>query len=52
LRVGHMLVSDIETKDGTMIVGAGNRLTPALLHRLRNFSALSGIKEPVYVVAA
>jgi response regulator RpfG family c-di-GMP phosphodiesterase len=52
LRVGHMLVSDIETKDGTMIVGAGNRLTPALLHRLRNFSALSGIKEPIYIVAA
>lgn len=52
LRVGHMLASDIETKDGTMIVGGGNRLTPALLHRLRNFSALSGIKEPIYVMTA
>jgi response regulator RpfG family c-di-GMP phosphodiesterase len=51
LRVGHMLVSGIETKDGTMIVAAGHRITPALLHRLRNFSALTGIKEPVYVHA-
>jgi response regulator RpfG family c-di-GMP phosphodiesterase len=52
LRVGHLLVSDIETRNGTMIVAAGNRITPALIHRLRNFSSLSGIKEPIYVEAA
>jgi len=51
LRVGHVLVTDILTKDGTLIVASGNRITPALIHRLRNFSALSGIKEPIYVEA-
>ncbi len=49
LRVGHLLVSDIQTRGGIMIVAAGNRVTPALIHRLRNFSSLSGIQEPIYV---
>jgi response regulator RpfG family c-di-GMP phosphodiesterase len=51
LRVGHDLVSDVQTRDGTLIISKGNRITPALIHRLRNFSALSGIKEPIYVEA-
>jgi HD-GYP domain-containing protein (c-di-GMP phosphodiesterase class II) len=49
LRVGHLLMSDIQTSGGILIVAAGNRITPALIHRLRNFSSLSGIKEPIYV---
>lgn len=49
LRVGHVLVSDIETKDGVLIVSKGNSITPALIHRLRNFSSLSGIREPIFV---
>ena len=49
LRVGHLLVTDIQTRDGIMLVARGNRITPALIHRLRNFSSLSGIKEPIYV---
>lgn len=51
LRVGHVLVSDLETKDGVLIISAGNRITPPLLQRLRNFAALSGIKEPIHVEA-
>lgn len=51
LRVGHLLVSDVQTMDGIMIVAAGNRITPPLIQRLRNFSALSGIKEPILVEA-
>jgi response regulator RpfG family c-di-GMP phosphodiesterase len=49
LRVSHMLVSDLVTKDNVLIVSKGNKITPALLMRLRNFSALSGIREPIYV---
>ncbi len=49
LRVGQTLVSDVQTKDGVLIISSGNRITPALFARLRNFSALSGIKEPIYV---
>jgi response regulator RpfG family c-di-GMP phosphodiesterase len=49
LRVGHVLLSDLVTKDGVLIISAGNRITPALLQRLRNFATLSGIKEPIHV---
>lgn len=49
LRVGHLLCSDVETCDGILIVSGGNRVTPTLMQRLRNFSMLSGIKEPIYV---
>jgi response regulator RpfG family c-di-GMP phosphodiesterase len=51
LRVGHILVSDIQTMDGILIVAAGNRITPPLIQRLRNFSTLTGIKEPIIVEA-
>jgi len=49
LRIGHNLVSDLVTKDDVLIVSKGNRITQALMMRLRNFAALSGIKEPIYV---
>lgn len=49
LRVGHVLISDLETKDGVLIISAGNRITAPLMQRLRNFAALSGIKEPIHV---
>ena len=51
LRVGHVLRADVETRDGILIVVAGNRITSALRERLRNFSQLSGIKEPIFVEA-
>ena len=51
LRVGNVLVSDLETKDGVLILTAGNRITPPLIERLRNFAALSGIKEPIHIEA-
>jgi response regulator RpfG family c-di-GMP phosphodiesterase len=49
LRVGHILCSNLETKGGILLVTAGNRITPMLMHRLRNFSSLYGIQEPIYV---
>jgi response regulator RpfG family c-di-GMP phosphodiesterase len=49
LRVGHVLCSNLETKGGMLLVTAGNKITPMLIHRLRNFSSLYGIQEPVYV---
>jgi response regulator RpfG family c-di-GMP phosphodiesterase len=51
LRNGNVLRSDVVTRDGTLIVVAGNRITPALMARLKNFSQLSGIKEPIFVEA-
>jgi response regulator RpfG family c-di-GMP phosphodiesterase len=49
LRVGHVLCSNLETKGGILLVTAGVRITPMVMHRLRNFSSLYGIQEPIYV---
>jgi response regulator RpfG family c-di-GMP phosphodiesterase len=49
LQTGHVLISNIETSDGTMIVMTGNKISPLLLQKLKNFAAISGIKEPIYV---
>lgn len=51
LKPGQVLVSDITTRDGLLIIGSGNRISPSLLERLRNFALLSGLKEPIYVEA-
>ena len=49
LRIGHLLQSNVETKGGILLVPSGGRITPMLLHWLRNFAALYGIKEPILV---
>ena len=49
LKPGHVLVSHVVTKQNLLIIAAGNRVSPTLLERLRNFAALSGVKEPIYV---
>jgi response regulator RpfG family c-di-GMP phosphodiesterase len=49
LRAGQSLVSEICTSDGVMVVGAGTKLTPLIMERLRNFASLSGIKEPIHI---
>ncbi|MEP6664076.1 MAG: HD domain-containing phosphohydrolase, partial [Verrucomicrobiota bacterium] len=51
LRVGHLLRSDVETKNGVLIVSAGSVVSATLMQRLRNFSLLSGLQEPIYVEA-
>jgi response regulator RpfG family c-di-GMP phosphodiesterase len=49
LRAGHLLRSNVETKDGLLIVTAGHRITAPLIERLRNFAQVSGIKEPILI---
>jgi anthranilate phosphoribosyltransferase len=49
LRVGNVLGEDVTTRDGTLIVPAGSRVTPPLLEKLRNFSELSALREPIMV---
>jgi response regulator RpfG family c-di-GMP phosphodiesterase len=50
LRIGHLLQSNVETKSGILLVPTATRITPMLIHWLRNFSALYGIKEPILVI--
>jgi len=47
--VGHVLRGNLETKGNMLLVTAGNKITPMLMHRLRNFSSLYGIQEPIYI---
>lgn len=49
LRAGQLLVSEIRTTDNVLVVGAGVKLTPLIMERLRNFASLSGLKEPILV---
>lgn len=49
LHVDQILAADLETTDGVLLVPAGNKLTPLLLERLRNFSRSKYLKEPVMI---
>ncbi len=49
LRIGHVLRKPAQTKDDILIVPAGTLITPALIQRLRNFSSVGGVREPLEV---
>jgi len=49
LRIGHVLSSNVETKDGVLIICSGTKVTQMALEKLRNFDKLQGIKEPFYI---
>lgn len=49
LTEGQVVVSDITTPEGLVLVGAGNRLTAMVLERLRNYDELGEVKQPVLV---
>lgn len=49
LRAGHVLVSDVRTATGTLLVSAGNRITDTMINRLKNYAEFDGVREPIYV---
>jgi response regulator RpfG family c-di-GMP phosphodiesterase len=51
LAPGMVLHSNIETKDGTLILAAGHPLSEMTLEKIQNFERISGIKEPIFVEA-
>lgn len=44
-----VLIDDLVTKDGLMVMGAGTRLTAAQIQRIINFSKLNSVVEPIMV---
>ncbi|MDB6033467.1 MAG: Hydrogenase transcriptional regulatory protein hupR1 [Verrucomicrobiales bacterium] len=50
LKSGDTLSANVETRDGILIVGAGTKVSPMILEKLRNFEQLNGIKEPIHVL--
>lgn len=51
LKVGDLLLSNIETVDGILIINAGNIVRTATLQRIQNFSSIMRIREPIEVTS-
>jgi response regulator RpfG family c-di-GMP phosphodiesterase len=49
LRPGDVLISDLLTKEGSILLSAGTKLSGPALARARNIAEYSGIREPVSV---
>jgi len=49
LTPGMVLRSNVETRDGTLILSVGHHITEMTLEKLRNFERVVGIKEPILV---
>lgn len=49
LAPGMVLRSNVETKEGTLILCTGHHLTEMTLEKIKNFNLVSGIKEPIFV---
>jgi len=49
IRPGYLLLQDVKTADGLLIVKANTPVSLPLLERLRNFGAIIGVKEPIRV---
>jgi response regulator RpfG family c-di-GMP phosphodiesterase len=52
LRAGQVLMASIENDEGRLLFGAGQRITPAVVERLRNYSRIMKINEPIRVQLA
>ncbi len=46
---GMVVMQDIKTSSGTLLMARGNEITPSSLQRLFNFSSSAGIREPILV---
>jgi len=49
LRPGDVLLSDVYTIDGTLLIAAGTEVSKIYLERIRNFARLVGVEEPIEV---
>jgi hypothetical protein len=49
LRIGHVLMDNIVTKDGILLISSGHVISGATLEKIRNFTIITGIKEPIAV---
>lgn len=49
LRAGQILLSDVVTCNGALLITAGNHVSKTLLERIKNFAKLKGVREPIQV---
>jgi hypothetical protein len=50
LKEGMILGQAVRTKNGTLIVASGHRVTASLVERLRNYHHMRGVEEPIRVL--
>jgi hypothetical protein len=49
LEVGQLLLSDVVTGSGALVITSGNRISESLLVRIRNFARLQNIRQPIKI---
>jgi response regulator RpfG family c-di-GMP phosphodiesterase len=49
LEVGQILLSDIVTNTGALLIASGNVVSESLRQRIRNFARLQSVREPIRV---
>jgi response regulator RpfG family c-di-GMP phosphodiesterase len=46
---GQVVLANVETSDGVLLLARGNQITPMILSRLKNYHRFVGLKEPILV---
>lgn len=49
MRVGDLLLSDVQTTQGKLLLKAGNTINRTLLEGLNNYTRLVGLREPIKI---
>ena len=49
LQVGDLLLSEVATVSGQLLLGPGSVITQSLLEKLRNYADLGGLREPIKI---
>jgi len=49
LQVGQVVLTNVQTESGKIIILARSQVTPVLLVRLENYARFSPIQEPIYI---
>lgn len=52
LKPGMVLVDDVRTRSGALLISHGHEVSESLMMRLRNFASTVGVKEPLRVSMA
>jgi CheY-like chemotaxis protein len=50
LKAGMVLIDDVRTRSGALLISRGHEVSEGLIERLRNFGATVGLKEPLTVM--
>lgn len=49
LCLGQILLANVETSDGILLVAAGREVTESILEKISNFAEFSSVREPILV---